>query len=223
MKEVRHPLVGAGVWTAVFFLVTALSCGDDTNGDGSGNGNDGNGSDDGDTMKACMAVCKDKTECPTGMAACRDGMCVGCEQNSDCDADKYKGGCNTSLGMCKMCGTDADCEVMGKPVATGKCDSTFGLCMKCNSELDCDFSGSLYKKCADNICVECVTDDDCTTGARCVKTNGMPFCGCTKDTDCPTYTKCNTSSQLCECADTQTCEEKFGKAEGTWECKEVSF
>jgi hypothetical protein len=121
--------------------------------------------------------CLIDTDCGRGKPACVGNACVECRSAGDCASNQS---CNSVLSSCALtCGAPSDCA--GQPAS------------RCSSELD--------------LCVQCLSDVDCTeppkpaceSGGRCVE--------CRDDGHCPPERpSCNSATRECvECVDSSDC------------------
>ena len=163
--------------------------------------------------KYCVMWCKTKADCPAPLPYCVNSRCVHCVTDADC-FPLYKGGCDTSLGACRMCSVDGHCWSNGVKLLTGKCSSA-GVCIGCDTSVDCEFSGSVFDHCRNGQCVMCTSDADCAFGfSKCQASTG--HCVCANDAECCKVAGGSTGCGLicgpggCECLDDATCINTYG-------------
>ena len=122
--------------------------------------------------------------------------CVQCNQHSECSGNTPQ----CIQNECKECSTDRDCA------SNSDCNAEcLDYSCQFNNRLNCLGTG---QRCliGSAICVDCISDFDCT--------NDTPFCdrfnricrGCESDTECKSDNNCgafcNSTSGLCETPDT---------------------
>jgi hypothetical protein len=135
------------------------------------------------TGECVECTAQNKTACVNSKVACdtATNRCVECTTNADC-ADPTKSVCDTQTHTCKPCSdsSSSDCtHIKDKNVCAAN------VCVQCtrdkrtacktadNAPAVCD---SITKTCSPagltstDVCGECVSDDQCKTGQRCVLT-----------------------------------------------------
>jgi hypothetical protein len=154
--------------------------------------------------------CTEDTQCE-GDLRCNtelSGRCVQCLSSSDCPSAFPV--CETTSGTCKECLTNAECLL---PVSA-RCETAPGAtqytCVGCLGNQDCsggnrNLPGLCDTDPNDRVCVECLTDGDCSadrTRSNCG--NGGVCGGCQVDGDCGGRTFGGTVA-LQGCAADNTC------------------
>jgi hypothetical protein len=163
--------------------------------------------------KVCVMWCSTSADCPLGLFFCVNNRCVMCKSDADCPPP-LKGGCDTQLGVCRMCASDAHCWISGTKLMTGKCSGD-GVCLRCDTTSDCSFTGSPFNACTSGQCSMCTTDAHCGPSfTRCNVATG--HCVCANDAECCTSVGAPAGCGLlcragrCECLDDATCINAFG-------------
>lgn len=194
--------------------------------DGCGTSNDQCPAGETCLANACYTPC-DNGSCPAGDHCDNNGYCVPgcvggeCGNNQVCDATQ------DALGECVEC-YEGDTSVCDNSPVSKFCDTLNRECTaKCvdqQSTFYCEnILGWVCDANSDNLCVECVSSNDCnefqhcdTSLNRCVDDSTRPFCAqCTQDADCGTaadlcvYTDYGrwASEQICtqDCSQGQSC------------------
>lgn len=138
-------------------------------------------------IPSCMTslgipLCLDLTG--TGRNICVDDGCYGCATNYDCPGVR----CSPYDRFCHACVNDSDCAVPGWHCA----DS--GSCYECINDFQCTYP-EVCDEAGGNACVECLTSDDCTNGAK-------PVCGKSKTCIAACQDECTSGQQICNPDDT---------------------
>jgi hypothetical protein len=131
---------------------------------------------DGGTELACLhVVCNANAECGEGEAcdlerhACVPGDCLslGCPQGTYCNQDQV---------ACVECVNDGHCAGTDQPY----CIEERGVCVVCEIDSDCGPG----RRCVDDQCVSCISNDDCTGPNRLCRDDGLCV-ACISNADCP--------------------------------------
>lgn len=77
----------------------------------------------------CLTPCQDSAQCPGFVDGCRSNVCSACNEDDDCGAGRF---CDTPVGRCVACLTDAHCAT-----PTPRCDLSSGTCRACAINADC--------------------------------------------------------------------------------------
>jgi Cys-rich repeat protein len=107
--------------------------------------------------------------------------------------------CHPSSGSCATACPNgvSDCVAVDAPL----CNLTYGVCVQCLSDADCS-GGTLACDLAAGVCVQCTSDRHCGVGAYA----GLPHCNvteqacreCVVDADCGGGRVCETSEGHCD-------------------------
>jgi hypothetical protein len=102
----------------------------------------------------CLAL----TDCPGG-STCVENQCVHTCPAPGCDKDET---CNTTLGLCMHCESDAKCQMQPMPSREHICDVATGRCVECYRDSHCNATPD-RPRCdlAIERCVQCVRAADC--------------------------------------------------------------
>lgn len=174
------------------------------------------GGDGGGGPRSCVGICSDVAGCPKGFAACVDGRCLVCTEDSHCNAT-FRGGCQDNT--CAQCKDDSHCTIQGVAVGTGKCD-TKGMCNACASDAECSYTGSPGEHCgAGGYCVVCRADTDCGEGTCVSDVCEQP---CKTAGDCGAGLQCEVETGVCRCVDDKSCEDALGDGNNLkWVCEQT--
>lgn len=140
-----------------------------------------------------------ETECPSNAPICKDGVCIGCQSDSDCVHDNTTGYCINNRcidciqdsdcsgttpycrnNQCVSCASDDDCQdEVNTAAGTTTCAKSLGTCVQCDPEIykqNC--SGKTFNQCIDYQLesTQCALACDESTENGCV--------ACTTDDDC---------------------------------------
>ena len=106
--------------------------------------------------------CKNNDDCPGENQFCRDGLCRGCLEDSDCEG--LCGGCKEGRCIRKAgcCESDGEC-----PAEYSKCGED-NLCMECRIDSHCSNQADV---CTKGVCqlAQCAHSSDCPTAKECVE------------------------------------------------------
>lgn len=83
------------------------------------------------TTHRCVLSCADGGVCPDNYFYCRAGLCLGCTNDRDCTSSHSGPRCNTAIGQCVECVTEADCP------RDRLCNPTTGRCVECLTSRNC--------------------------------------------------------------------------------------
>jgi hypothetical protein len=143
------------------------------------------GGDPMEPLFSCVG-CLGEMDCgnkPTIPALCReaDGLCVNCETNAECFPDPTRSLCGND-GNCGICSVDLDCALFTSPgLGRLACKEGEG-CVECVTEEHCATNtaaphckvndmGASAGDAAVNTCVQCRSNNDCTTAGASVCSN----------------------------------------------------
>lgn len=143
-----------------------VECKDDTNCED----NTANGKINCDTDSNTCEICFDGADCEAlsgSLNACVENQCKECDiaGSSQCDFDPAREFCDVGSNECKACVADNDCPDFNTPGATDKTCSDEFTCVDCEADADCDDAALPNCDTQNNVCLECVDDDDCPNGA----------------------------------------------------------
>jgi Cys-rich repeat protein len=184
---------------------------------GSG-GTSGSGGQAGAPSSGGGAPCARDADCGLASLHCDQpsGLCFECVADADCRALGLSR-CDAALHRCVECGVDQDCQTgfvceltirrcaqacaadNACPAAAHSCDETRRICVECEAD---DGNGCTldpkrpFCLAASSRCVECLGDQDCTTGLRCDNLTGKCL-GCRDSRDCPAAQACEPAGYVC--------------------------
>ncbi|HOD08695.1 MAG TPA: hypothetical protein PKG98_11475 [Myxococcota bacterium] len=115
----------------------------------------------------------------SGRDTCVDGGCYGCQYDSDCPGVR----CSPMDRFCHACASDNDCAAPGWHCAQD------GNCFECLNNFHCG-DGKVCDTAGGNRCVECLTSDDCDSGAK-------PICGKSMTCIPACVNECSSGEQIC--------------------------
>lgn len=145
------------------------------------------------------AECRDDLQCPRERAYCARGACVECVVDTDC-REPRKPACVGNT--CVECRSASDCAM------NEGCNDVLSACAPaCDSPSGC--AGQRASRCSNelDVCVECLSDADCTEPRRPACDRGGVCVECLGDTHCtPDRPSCRLSTRSCvECTDSSQC------------------
>ncbi len=123
------------------------------------------------TSQHCGTAC---TDCTQSGQVCSGGQCVECTGSGMCSSGKY---CENNT--CVACNTDAHCGSSCTACSSGtSCNGS--SCVACNTDQKCGPSctacGGSTPHCKDqgasSVCVECLSNGDCSGGETCDTASG---------------------------------------------------
>lgn len=139
--------------------------------------------------------CTFNSDCPAATPVCdvTRSQCVGCLEDADCTVDGQPAGryCDGATRTCATgCNDNLDCP--GGQRCSGATQTEAGRCIQCTpgtESQDCAVSPNVRCEPTDMMCVECLSNADCTTGQcdldqnRCVE--------CVQNEACPAGWTCD--------------------------------
>ncbi len=144
---------------------------------------------------------------------------VGCGANADCVGNAGGAVCDVPSGRCVECVTSDACPAGRYCGAANRCLAGCRDDASCTMTVD---GGAAMRRCdpMTRACVDCLTDDQCAPGTRCVSNACVP--GCSPTRACPAGQACCAGA----CADVQTspancgaCDMACRTANGTPACR----
>ena len=122
---------------------------------------------------------------------------VGCASNADCVGNADGAVCDAASGRCVECVTSDPCPAGRYCGAANRCLAG------CRDDASCAMTGdggAVMRRCdpMTRACVDCLTDDQCAPGTRCV--SNACVAGCSATRACPTGQSCCAGA----CADLQS-------------------
>ncbi len=81
--------------------------------------------------RTCIKPCSTLADCPTAGTWCNDGVCSQCDDDFHCPSVRTY--CDSSIGQCTACVTDAQCTAAAAP----HCNRAVGACVGCVTSTDC--------------------------------------------------------------------------------------
>ncbi len=140
-----------------------------------------------------------ETECPSNAPICKNGVCIGCQSDSDCVHDNTIGYCINNRcidciqdsdcsgttpycrnNQCVSCASDDDCQdEVNTAAGTTTCAKSLGTCVQCDPE-------TYQNNCSDKNFIQCIDYqlESTQCALACDESTEKGCVTCTTDNDC---------------------------------------
>lgn len=152
-------------------------------------------------------VCKNTSDCKNG-ELCVFGACAAfCDSSTPCQGDKACQGV-TGVGLCLSTHSELYSDLDIAECLTNDDVPIEYACYQMDTAQVCE--GDVYNvhyracdkdHCVNGMCVECLKDEDCSDGLRCIDNS----CGCLSDSDCKAGLVCSRTHVCVSCRNSSEC------------------